>query len=211
MKPSQRRERATEIVKNHQISVSLACRIFVVCETCYPYQPKLSSENTEIADWLVRLTHNQKDWGFGLCFDYLRNVKKFEWNHKRVYRIYRELEMNLRIKPRKRIQRDKPEPLSEPQAPNEVWSMDFMHDQLTDGRTFRLFNVIDDFNREGLAIDVDFSLPALRVIRSLNQIIEWRGKPKVIRSDNGPEFISLNRPRFSREFLASQSIVFQTR
>ncbi len=65
-----------------------------------------------------------------------------------------------------------------------------MHDQLTDGRTFRLFNVIDDFNREGLTIDVDFSLPAMRVIRSLNQIIEWRGKPKAIRSDNGPEFIS---------------------
>ncbi len=65
-----------------------------------------------------------------------------------------------------------------------------MHDQLADGRCFRLFNVIDDFNREGLAIDVDFSLPALRVIRSLNQIIEWRGKPQVIRNDNGPEFIS---------------------
>ncbi len=65
-----------------------------------------------------------------------------------------------------------------------------MHDQLSDGRSFRLFNVIDDFNREGLGIEVDFSLPAERVIRSLNQIIEWRGKPKTIRCDNGPEYIS---------------------
>ena len=64
-----------------------------------------------------------------------------------------------------------------------------MHDQLADGRSIRLFNVIDDFNREGLGIEVDFSLPAERVIRSLNQIIEWRGKPKRIRSDNGPEYI----------------------
>ena len=68
--------------------------------------------------------------------------------------------------------------------------MDFMHDQLSDGRCVRLFNVIDDFNREALGIDVDFSLPAERVIRSLEQIISWRGCPNVIRCDNGPEYIS---------------------
>lgn len=65
-----------------------------------------------------------------------------------------------------------------------------MSDQLWDGRSFRTFNVIDDFNREGLGIDVDFSLPAARVVRSLEQIIEWRGKPSMIRVDNGPEYIS---------------------
>jgi putative transposase len=68
--------------------------------------------------------------------------------------------------------------------------MDFMQDQLSDGRMFRLFNVIDDFNREGLGIEVDLSLPAIRVIRSLDQLIEWRGKPHALRCDNGPEFIS---------------------
>ena len=68
--------------------------------------------------------------------------------------------------------------------------MDFMHDQLSDGRNIRLFNVIDDFNREGLGIEVDFSLPSERVIRALDRIIEWRGKPQVIRCDNGPEYIS---------------------
>jgi len=120
-----------------------------------------------------------------LCFLYLRNVKGFVWNHKRVYRIYRELELNLRIRPRKRLKRDKPDALAVPEEINECWSMDFMHDQLGDGRSFRLFNVIDDFNREGLTIEVDFSLPALRVIRALDRIIEWRGKPKRIRSDNG--------------------------
>ena len=71
---------------------------------------RLSDENIDIADWLVRPTHNQRSWDFGLCFLYLRNVKGFGWNHKRVYRIYRELELNLRIKARKRIVRDKPEP-----------------------------------------------------------------------------------------------------
>ncbi len=98
--------------------------------------------------------------------------------------------MNLRIKPKKRLSREKPEALAVPEAINESWSMDFMHDQLSDGRSYRLFNVIDDFNREGLAIEVDFSLPATRVIRALDQIIEWRGKPKSIRCDNGPEYIS---------------------
>ncbi|AGT09304.1 transposase [Paracoccus aminophilus JCM 7686] len=68
--------------------------------------------------------------------------------------------------------------------------MDFMADRLVDGRQFRFLNVLDDFNREGLGIEVDFSLPAERVVRSLNQIIEWRGKPLAIRVDNGPECIS---------------------
>jgi putative transposase len=121
---------------------------------------------------------------------YLRNVKGFAWNHKRVHRIYRELELNLRIKPRKRIKRDKPDVLSVPLAKNQVWSMDFMSDTLADGRSIRTFNVIDDYNREGLAIDVDLSMPSARVIRSLEQVIEWRGKPSAIRCDNGPEYIS---------------------
>lgn len=68
--------------------------------------------------------------------------------------------------------------------------MDFMADQLSSGRSFRTFNVLDDFNREGLGIEVDLSLPAARVVRSLDQIIEWRGKPENLRCDNGPEYIS---------------------
>ena len=139
---------------------------------------------------LIGLTRAKKTWGFGLCFLYLRNVRGHRWNHKRVYRIYRELELNLRIKPRKRLKRDKPDALTVPDAPNLVWSMDFMADRLEDGRQFRLLNVLDDFNREGLGIEVDFSLPAERVIRSLNQIIEWRGKPFALRVDNGPEYVS---------------------
>jgi len=190
VKPSHRREMAKMAVKEKQVSIRLACSLFHVSETCYRYQARLSTENLEIADWLIRITTNQRNWGFGLCYLYLRNVKGFLWNHKRVYRIYRELELNLRIKPKKRLVREKPESLAVPHAMNECWSMDFMHDQLSDGRSFRLFNVIDDFNREGIVIEVDFSLPSIRVIRALKQAIEWRGKPKQIRCDNGPEYIS---------------------
>lgn len=98
--------------------------------------------------------------------------------------------MNLRIEPRKRLKREKPDELAVPEAPNEVWSMDFMADRLGDGRQFRLLHVLDDFNREGLGIEIDFSLPAERVVRALNQIIEWRGVPGRIRVDNGQEYIS---------------------
>lgn len=131
------------------MTVKSACAAFGVSETCYRYRAKGSAENQVIADWLVKLTHSQRNSGFGLCLLYLRNVKGFCWNHKRVYRIYRQLEPNL-----------------------------------------RLFNVIDDFNREGLCVDVNFSLPSPRVIRSLDQFIEWRGKPQAIRCDNGPEYVS---------------------
>ena len=150
----------------------------------------MNGENALVADWLLRLTETHRRWGFGLCYLYLRNVKGFRWNHKRVYRIYRELELNFRIKPKRRLKRDKPEALSVPQAINQVWSMDFMSDSLADGRSLRTFNVIDDYNREGLAIDVDLSMPSLRFIRSLEQVIEWRGKPAAIRCDNGPEYLS---------------------
>ena len=132
-------------------------------------------------------------------------MKGFGWNHKRIYRIYRELELNLRIKPKKRLVRERPQPLAVPETINQVWSMDFMHDQLADGRSFRLFNVLDDFNREGLGIEVDLSLPSARVIRSLEQIIEWRGKPAVIRCDNGPEYISGALLSWAQRHMASGS------
>jgi len=123
-------------VANRRISIALACRTFQISETCYRYECKLVDENALIADWLVRLTTNRRTWGFGLCFLYLRNVKGFKWNHKRVYRIYKELELNLRIRPHKRLKREKPDALAVPEVPNHTWSMDFMADQLACGRSF---------------------------------------------------------------------------
>lgn len=181
---------AIKAVQQKGLSVRVACLAFGISQACYRYVSREQPVNEQIADLLIELTQSQRNWGFGLCFLYLRNVKGYPWNHKRVYRIYRELELNLRIKPRKRIVRETPKPLAVPEQINQCWSMDFMHDQLADGRCFRLFNVIDDFNREGLAIEVDLSLPSERVIRALQQVIEWRGAPQTIRCDNGPEYIS---------------------
>lgn len=199
VKPFQRREMAEIAHKLTGASIKLLCKAFSISESCYYYRPKLLDDNVLIADWLIRLTSNWITWGFGLCFLYLRNVKGFKWNHKRVYRIYKELELNLRIKPKKRIVREKPDKLKVPTKVNEAWSMDFMHDQLGDQRSYRLLNIIDDFNREGLAMEVDISLPAERVIRTLEQVIEWRSKPKEIRCDNGPEYISTKLQRWAEE------------
>ena len=190
VKPSRRKEMAQRAVKDRGISIRLACQAFRISQTCYRYKAKLSNDNLLIADWLLRLTTAHRRWGFGLCYLYLRNVRGLPFNHKRVYRIYRELELNLRIKPRRRIQRDKPDPLEVPRQANQVWSIDFMHDRLTNGRSFRTFNVLDDYNREGLGIEVDLSLSGERITRSLDRIIEWRGKPKTIRCDNGSEMCS---------------------
>lgn len=84
MKPSHRREMAIKSVAYYAVSIRVACAAFGISEACYRYQAKCASENREIADWLIRLTHNQRNWGFGLCYLYLRNVKGFRWNHKRV-------------------------------------------------------------------------------------------------------------------------------
>ena len=167
---------AQRVVTDRCISIRLACQAFGISETCYRYQAKLSGDNALIADWLLRLTTTNRNWGFGLCYLYLRNVKGFVYNHKRVYRIYRELELNLRIKPKRRLKREKPDVLAVPRQINVMWSMDFMHDALADGSSFRTFNVLDDYNREGLGIEADKSLPALRVIRVLDRIIEWPDK-----------------------------------
>jgi len=171
---------AKRAVGKHGISIRLSREVYGISETCYRYNSRLSHENGQDADWLLRLTQAHKRWGCGLCFLHLRNVKGFRWNHKRVYRIYRELELNLRTKPRRRITRAYPGELDVPKAANQVWSMDY---GLSDGRKIRKFNVIDDYNREALGIEVDFSLPAARVIRSLEQVIEWRGKLAAFRCD----------------------------
>ena len=100
---------AAQAVADHGIAIKRACGLFSVSQTCYRYRARLSDDNVRISDWLLRLTHVNRTWGFGLCFLWLRNIKGMPYNHKRVYRIYRELELNLRIKPRRRLKRDKPE------------------------------------------------------------------------------------------------------
>jgi putative transposase len=120
-------------------------------------------------------------------------------NHKKLYRIYTSMKLNIRRRAKKRLPARVKQQLFQPDKINEVWSIDFMSDSLWDGRRIRLLNVIDDFNREVLAIETDTSLPTLRVIRCLTEIGNKRGLPKMIRVDNGPEFISAKLDMWCKE------------
>lgn len=121
---------------------------------------------------------------------YLMREEGIIVNHKRIYRLYRKHQLKLRRKTKKRLPERVKTPLAVSQNPNDCWSLDFMSDVLRSGRRFRTLNVIDDFNRGALGIEVDFSLTATRVTRYLEQLIERYGLPQSIRCDNGSELTS---------------------
>ena len=152
----------------------------------YKVKPK---DDQEIRDRLAELAEVHSRWGFWMMHHRLR-LMNYKWNHKRVYRVYKEMGLNLRRKHKKRLPARIEEPLVQPLYPNVTWSMDFVHDGLLNGIKFRSFNIIDDYNREALNITIDTSLTSKRVIRELEHLIAWRGKPERIRVDNGPEFIA---------------------
>ena len=111
------------------------------------------------------------------------------WNHKRIYRVYRKMGLHLRRPAKKRLPKRLRVPLYVPRFPDRVWSADFMSDTLWSGRRFRTFNVVDDFNREALHIEIDTTITSGRLVRVFEQLREQRGLPQVLRSDNGPEFL----------------------
>jgi putative transposase len=157
--------------------------------TSYTYEPD-SERDVPVIEALTRLAEKYPAYGFQMMFDKLRQ-EGTTWNHKRVYRIYKLLKLHLRRKGKKRLPSRHPEPLKVPSFANQTWSADFMSDALFCGRRFRTFNVLDDFNREALEIEIDLNLPAQRVIRVLDRIALIRGYPNKLRLDNGPEFISV--------------------
>jgi putative transposase len=164
------------------------CNLLHISASSYYYK-SIERDDNQIIDALHNLADEHYRWGFWMIHHYLRNEGK-TWNHKRVYRVYTEMKLGLRSKRKKRIPKRVSEPLLQPLEPNLHWSMDFMMDNLSDGKKFRTLNVIDDFNREALVIVPSKSITANRVILELEQLIEWRGKPEKIRVDNGPEFIA---------------------
>jgi putative transposase len=179
------------------LSERQACCTIQVSRCAYRYQAKRTADEA-IAQELQQLAHRQPRWGCGKMTDYLRN-QGHVWNHKRIRRVYRVLALHLQRKPKKRLPARAAQALVVPEQANQTWSLDFMSDSLSNGRPFRTLNVIDDFNREALWIEVDTSLPAERVVRVLEQLLFWRGKPTRIRLDNGPELISQRLDSWAKE------------
>ncbi len=163
-----------------------------------------TNEDELIGQRLRILAAQHKRYGFGKMFDKLRRAG-FKWNHKRVYRVYCSLKLNLKRKPKKRLPIREKMTLVQPNKINACWSLDYMSDALMNGKKFRTINVIDDYNREALGIKVGVSLTAQRVVDFLDQIAAFRGHPNRIRVDNGPE----NLAKVTRAWAAQHNVELQ--
>src|SRR5262249_36965978 len=141
----------------------------------------------EVIDALQAVVAERPRSGFWKCFDRLR-LKGRSWNHKRVHRVYCALRLNLPRRTRRRLVREVRHPLEAPAKLNHIWALDSMTDRLYDGRAFRTLNIIDEGNREGLAIVAGTSLPSRRVTAVLDELVAVHGRPQALRVDNGPEF-----------------------
>jgi len=179
------------------VSERRACRILDVSRSVYRYQAQKTDEH-QMEQALRQLAERHRSWGYGKMIDYLKH-QGYGWNHKRIHRIYCNLALNLRRKPKKRLPARTAQTLAQPTEANVSWSLDFMSDSLANGRAFRTLNILDDYNREALWIEVDTSLPAERVIRVLELLLQWRGVPQQIRMDNGPELISQHLESWAKE------------
>lgn len=178
------------MVNQHQLSIHQACKLSNLSRSVYYYQQELK-DDTEIITQLNELAEEHPGYGFWKMYKLLRKQGKL-WNHKKVYRIYSNLKMNLRRKKHKRLPHRPKQPMSLPVQHNITWSIDFMSDRLYCGQTFKVLNIIDDFNREALAMEIDTGIGSLRLVRTLESLKQDGLMPQEIRVDNGPEFTSLN-------------------
>jgi putative transposase len=184
----QRRIAVTEAVSAAGISERRACRYTGFARSSARYHASASAENEAIKTELRELAQSHPRWGYRFLHDAVRRGGRHV-NHKRIYRLYRLEGLAVRRKRRKRVRQPR-QRAALPTGANERWSIDFISDALGEGRRFRCFNVIDEFTREARVVEVDFSLPSVRVIRVLEAAIAEHGCPQSIVLDNGPEFSS---------------------
>lgn len=176
-------------IESFGLSQRKACELVDVSRTLLHYKPRMSELNEKVLKRLRELAAKHKRWGVWIMARIIRR-EGLKVNHKRVERLYRLAGLSLRIRRRKKLRCVTRTELPAATQPNERWSMDFVQDKLWSGRKFRCLTLMDTFTREGLAVEVDFSLGGERVKAVLERLCAVRGIPKFITVDNGPEFIS---------------------
>ncbi len=181
------REDARHLRANFPTSVRRACELALIPRSTYRFQRDLQRDEA-LRTRLIELAQEKPRYG------YRRLLVLIRWdgtavNHKRLFRIYHAAGLSVKRKRRKRLVRAC-SPRTRPTAPNEEWSLDFVHDRLANGRAVRVLGVVDTFTRECLALEVDTSFASRRVTRVLDEIIAVRGRPKRLLMDNGSELTS---------------------
>lgn len=188
VKPARKRQLVNYISSHYPLSERTTCRLVSISRRTYRYQ-RQENKDEALIEQINLLASLHPGYGFCKLYHKLR-AAGFTWNHKRVYRVYTALKMNIRRRARKRLPKRIKQPLSIPNKSDRVWSMDFMQDSLWNGRRFRILNILDDHNREIIAMEIDCSISSKRVVRILERLKEQGRKPDTIRVDNGPEFVS---------------------
>ena len=184
--PQARRDAVGHVMTAHQIGVTRACGLIGISRSLHGYQSKRPDDGP-LKERLCDLAAQKRRYGYRRLHVLLLR-EGIKVNRKRTYRVYREAGLAVRRRKRKRIAGVERMPAPIPQAPNVSWSMDFVSDGLADGRRLRCLNIVDDFTRECLAIEVDSSLTGRRVIDVMKRLADLRGLPLSITTDNGPEF-----------------------
>lgn len=198
MKPAARRQAVDHLKQVHRVSGARACGLINLAMSSYHYQPT-PRDDAPLRAALRQHAHTRRRWGYRRLLVLVRRAG-FTDNHKRVHRLYREegLQVRRRTRRKQRLARGSGRPETPTQA-NQRWSLDFMHDRLINGRTLRLLTVVDNYTRECLWIEADTSLPGARVARVLDQLVELRGCPAQLLTDNGPEFAGLTLDRWAHQ------------
>lgn len=173
---------------SHQLGVTRACGLVGISRSLYRYT-STRPDDTALTERLTALAGQKRRYGYRRLHVLLCR-EGWLINHKRTYRVYHKAGLMVRRRKRKRIAGIERQEKVIASAPNLSWSMDFVSDGFVDGRRLRCLNIVDDFTKECLAIEVDTSLPGRRVVSVLERLAEWRGLPQSVTVDNGPEFIS---------------------
>ena len=186
--PAARREAVAYLAEAFDMSERRACRVVGVDRTSVRYQGS-RPDDAVLRGRLKELAAERRRFGYRRLHVLLRREGHVV-NRKRVQRLYREEKLTVRRRGGRKRAMGTRRPIETPIMANQRWSLDFLSDQLTDGRRFRIFAVVDDCTRECLALAADTSLSGLRVARELDDIVRQRGRPAAIVSDNGTEFTS---------------------
>ncbi len=186
--PAAKRQAVAHLVAGHEMSERRACRVIGCCRMTMRYEI-VRQDDPVLRERLKELAKARRRFGYRRLHVFLRR-EGHEVNHKRLFRIYREEQLHVRRRGVRKRALGTRAPMVLPLLPNQRWSLDFVSDQLTDGRRLRIMTVVDDCTRECLALIADTSLSGARVARELATLFDARGKPQTVVSDNGTEFIS---------------------